>query len=79
MAVRLIHAAYIRWRNFRICYQVLPQRHSGGAKQLLWFVGAGGHSMTAILKRLVMVPILLVTTLFLLTASGGSDMRVNCF
>ena len=36
-----------------------------------------GHSMTAILKRLVTVTILLVTTMFLLTASGGSDMRAE--
>ena len=33
--------------------------------------------MTAILKRLVTVTILLVTTMFLLTASGGSDMRAE--
>jgi hypothetical protein len=57
-----------------VCYLVLPPRHSGDAEQLLWF-GKRGFLMPAILKRLATVTVLLVTTLFLLTASGGSYMR----
>jgi hypothetical protein len=54
---------------------VLPPRHSGDAEQLLWFGERGDHSMPAILKRLATVTVLLVTTPFLLTASGGSYTR----
>ena len=38
-------------------------------------LASGGFPMPAILKRLATVTVLLVTTLFLLTASGGSYMR----
>jgi len=38
-------------------------------------LASGGHSMPAILKRLATVIVLLATTLFLLTASGGSYTR----
>ena len=56
-----------------VSHRVLPPRHSVDAEQLLWF-GERGYSMPAILKRLATVTVLLAT-LLLLTASGGSYMR----